>query len=394
MEECTEKRNYELRNLYEDLFDIFLFSNFKKKDELIKMCNCVLKIAKYKLQFDNVSLVFSNNLQQSSGCTNYSEIEINEKLLNKNNIFEAFNTVFHEAQHIYQHTHKLKYKTPNSGFAFSLPLQTSSYGMCFLSEQKLGINPFYLYKSSLNEKEARIYANKECQLLAKAMYRETILKMPNNKKLIKLLQTNIGSIEQSIINEDVENARLSAYINTNKQTLPFNIQSYILDEYHKLLITQQLINERKDDKSLKDLNNRKSNIKLTITTLMQIYCDGELTKKLINYCNNYNDYDFFTTIVNSNMCLITINDLRDYFKMSDNLKIPFTEMSKKLSNWFSIDLSLYYKEYQDIEAMKKAREYMREQQYFDENGFVKQNRIKDYNKTITDFKQKEKDYNN
>lgn len=143
----------------------------------------VIKLAEMYYNLPRLEYETSYLENDTLGSFGDNKIEISEKLVNFRAIYNLTNTIFHELRHAQQFSNnKLKI---DGNYKTTMPVVYCTDNINMLDGRKLNMDPYDIYFTSYNEKDARDTSLKYCQKLFK--YLDENVKSEHSKHYTKII---------------------------------------------------------------------------------------------------------------------------------------------------------------------------------------------------------------
>lgn len=280
-----------------------------KKSKIQDFYLCVFELAKELLQIYDIDIEFKPlNSERTYGYLLDNKICLNSQ---EKNIFQMADTIFHELRHVYQRKTEKK-KVLNCCRVPGFPIERVTSCISYLDEYKTHINPFYVYFTSTREKDARDYAYSQGIILFDYLKE----KFKNNKKIDKYFEKNIIKYQNKHKKQQIE---YDNYIYDLKQKEKY--LSKLMTEYIEFLIDQNnaVLNLINIENGIVDIHtaNKLKTFYIRLHVALSVYCDDNLTKKLLDYVIKIGDIKAYQVILN---CPFTKISKKDWFKLFEICK--------------------------------------------------------------------------
>lgn len=318
----------------------------------------VFSLAKKLLDIEYAELVFEHIDETTFGKSdNKKTITINDKLLSIVRIGDLTQTIFHESRHIYQAKHNKI--VIDSKIEPTIPLIMTDETVFYLDKIFTSTQCYNLYFTSLNEKDARDYANHMCKLLYEYLNANVQNKQPQELLSILLKANHASEIEEekkyreSMFSLDYKFGEIKNKIKAKTHEL---LEKARLDatELRKL---DNLNNNSKIDYAdyceEDEINKKAIHLRFSLfllsfklSAVVSTYCDDEIKGEIKEFCLKNKDIDEVVNIYlylhNYPIWNTTSEDMNKVFEIALNYKIPFKELCLWLSNFDENDLAKRY----------------------------------------------------
>lgn len=330
-----------MNELYKEILECIDKPKYKEidiKNFLVKVCSLAQNIYKVKANIN-----FEKLTSNSRGTANYNNITINTRHMKLRSLHEITNTIFHETRHVYQHL-TIK-KDLNGSFPPQIPAMSICTAVYLIKESRVNINPYYLYYTSQNEKDARDSARQECQKLFLYIYSN--VKTPKIKKLFKIYLKKIAS------NNSFEDDLYAEYLSYLPRNIEYVKEKVIPMISETLSITQKAF-EDLDNDNCSLANDAKKYISYftpTISAYVNLYCDDFIKNQVIEFCMLHKNIkellNAMLTTFNSYYCKLDKNDWILLFSLYDNNYISKEQIQETMKNYRMEEIEKLYQNYKN-----------------------------------------------
>ncbi len=272
------KKEGSTADLIKNIETILNTQDYKKISTKEKINMLFLKYTLLKLNIDEINYELLNENSKALGVylKDKNQISVNPSEIRNKSLIGSLTTIAHELRHCYQNNQNKPFKEFNVCKKSAYPIELfDSYLNYILDVKKIELYKYY-YSSRL-EKDARDYSLKSVKFFFNVIYCDC-KKGTFANKLAKKELKRISKLEK--IEERKYNKAYNHVEKTYKQLS--NIVKYQI--FNLININLYNASEKKNN----DLNKY---VKKHLESFLYVYCNDEITEKILNYCFQVNDLD-------------------------------------------------------------------------------------------------------
>ena len=295
-----------------------------------KICMLYLKYTMLCLDINEINLEYLNetSLTYGSYVKDQNLIYINPKEIKNKSSISALTTISHELRHCFQNKQMKPFKEFNVFKKSSYPIEVfDSYLNFILSVKKIDLYKYY-YSSRL-EKDARDYSIKSVKFLYNVMF----LECKKGTFAHKWAKKELKRIQKLEKKEEKKYNKSYDHVEKTYRQLTHIVKHQILS---LIKINSYNITEKKNS----DLNNY---IKKHFENYLYVYCDDEITNKIIEYCIQVDDVETLYMCLNHPYTKITekqFDKCINFIKKSTFCNTK--DIARSLYNWKKKFIETYF----------------------------------------------------
>ncbi len=295
-----------------------------------KICMLYLKYTMLCLDINEINLEYLNetSLTYGSYVKDQNLIYINPKEIKNKSSISALTTISHELRHCFQNKQMKPFKEFNVFKKSSYPIEVfDSYLNFILSVKKIDLYKYY-YSSRL-EKDARDYSIKSVKFLYNVMF----LECKKGTFAHKWAKKELKRIQKLEKKEEKKYNKSYDHVEKTYRQLTHIVKHQILS---LIKINSYNITEKKNS----DLNNY---IKKHFENYLYVYCDDEITNKIIEYCIQVDDVETLFMCLNHPYTRITEKQFKECVNyLQKNSFFHEQDIVSFLVNWKKEFLAEYF----------------------------------------------------
>ena len=303
------------------------------------LCREAFAWAKRDLDIQEMYLSVENFNDDTYAYLESNTIFVNKKMFKASKIYEIVDTIFHEAKHRHQHLNSTK-KSLNESIESILPIPFSNNSIFLIDEEQIGLNPFFLYFTADNEKDARDYA----EIMTK-------------KYLQHLNQTCVTNKGKKFFKKqlDLYNVKceknLSLYETRIGHLKAFNLY-YIKNIKTKI---GELL-----EKFSNNYDQYKDACHIELSSYLLVCCDNEIANNIYNFAIEHNSIKTLLTLINCPYVKVSQPVLNQCFAMAKHESMYIDDIQDYLSNWDNEFVKTEYEKF--IKTHKKEYKIQKNEQ--------------------------------
>lgn len=318
--------------------------NLRNKKDIQLLCAEIFNAITKQLNLYNCYIEFEKLESNTYGETEQNTITINTRHITPKKLNKVINTIFHEVWHLYQA--KYQYNTKQVDFCISpkLPIKYCNGFIYLVNEENSNLNPYFLYFTSQNEKDARDFANKNTLQILQSI--------KSYGKNVRFIEKQISQQQNITETENRQYFYRLGQLKIQEKNIPTSIHKLVdyiisITDKHFEILNNSYSTETQKENSRLIVNSFCGKI----TAPLLVYADKDITDKLISAALRYKSFDSLCTVLNSFYTKISNQQLNLFFDFCKQNKIQYFEIADKLSIWNKTHLKEMYIKHQTNEKI-------------------------------------------